>query len=83
MVEITSGTAIMIYLGLTLSVLLGLWLYQHYYRLQKKPIISSQKLLICEYCQTAYVEDISKKVTQCPECRSYNKNNSYRDRKRD
>lgn len=77
MFEITSGTAIMIYLGITLGTILCLWIAQHYYRRQKKPITSSQKLLLCEYCQFAYLADISKEVTQCPQCHSYNKNNRY------
>lgn len=67
----------MIYLGLTLSAILFLWMAQHYQRRQKKTILSAQKLLLCEYCKCAYVGEISKNITQCPLCHSYNKNNHY------
>lgn len=77
MIEIAPNTAIMIYLAITLSTILSLWLYAHLVKRNKKIITTKQHLLICEYCQCAYVEDNTKDVTKCPDCQSFNKNNKY------
>lgn len=73
MIELTSSTAAMLYLCMTLSVLLGLWAYQHYRSRRQKIVIIEQKLAVCEYCHFAYLADLSKNVTQCPQCRCFNK----------
>ncbi|MEC7838897.1 MAG: hypothetical protein VX777_02525 [Chlamydiota bacterium] len=78
MIQVAPNTAIMIYLALTLSSILGVWIFSHLTRRQHKIITTENQLRICEYCQCAYVDDISKEVTQCPECKSFNKNNQYR-----
>lgn len=74
MIELSASTAFMLYLGITLLVLLALWLYEH---LQPRGhhILESTKplLLTCEFCHHVYLEDPTKLVTQCPQCKSYNK----------
>lgn len=77
MIEVAPNTAIMIYLAIFLAVIMGLWLNTHVVKRNKKIVTTEQKLLVCEYCQCAYVEDLAKEVTKCPECQSYNKNNLY------
>lgn len=72
MIEISPNTAMMLYLGLTLGVLLGVWLAHHFFSKKEKISIIEQELLICEYCHCAYLEDLGKKITQCPQCHSYN-----------
>lgn len=73
MIALTSTTAAMLYLCLTLSVLLGIWTYNHYQSRRKKIIIVEQELAVCEYCHFAYLIDLSKQVTQCPQCTCFNK----------
>lgn len=77
MIEVAPNTAIMIYLALTLATIFGLWVYTHLIKRKEKVLTTTKQLLVCEYCQCAYVEDQSKEVTECPECHSYNKNNKY------
>lgn len=78
MIELTATTAAMLYLCLTLSVLFGLWTYHHYRSRHKKITTLDQELLVCEYCHAAYLGDIAKDVSQCPQCSCYNKQNTYR-----
>jgi predicted Zn-ribbon and HTH transcriptional regulator len=78
MIEVAPNTAITIYLAIFLTVIMGLWLYTHLTKRHKKIIMTEQHLLICEYCQCAYVEDHTKEVTKCPDCQSFNKNNLYK-----
>lgn len=77
MITVSTTTAMMLYLCLTLVVLLGLWTYQHYRLRTKKIEITEQELFVCEYCLFVYLEEKTKNVTQCPQCQSYNKNNNY------
>lgn len=77
MIEVAPNTAIMLYLAISLTAILGLWLYSHASKRKKKIVTSEQRLLVCEYCHCAYVEDLTKEVTKCPDCNSFNKNNPY------
>lgn len=76
MIELTSATAIMLYLCLTLMALMGIWLDHHYRSRRKKVIISEHTLFVCEYCSFAYLSDIGSKVTLCPQCHCYNKHDT-------
>lgn len=73
MIELEPHIAIMLYLAVTMGSVLSLWFVRHMKQRNKKLVISEQKLIVCEYCRSAYMEQISKKVTKCPECLSYNK----------
>lgn len=77
MITLLPATAAMLYLLMTLTVLLGLWISQHYKTRGKKLSLEEHELLICEYCHNAYLGNKIKTVTQCPQCKSYNKNNRY------
>lgn len=77
MIELTLMTALLLYLGLTLAIVLGLWTYHHYCTRSKQILSGEQQLRICEYCHYTYLADSIKTVTQCPQCKSYNKNNSF------
>lgn len=73
MIELTPAAACTLYLGATLATLLGLWIYHHYQSRHKKIITFAQKLHVCEYCHFAYLAELGKDVTQCPQCQSFNK----------
>lgn len=75
MIELSANTAVMLYLCLTLAILLGLWLKHHYYSRRKKIVTIEQELRVCEYCHFVYLDDDFKEVTQCPQCRLFNKYN--------
>ncbi len=78
MIPISQTTAVMLYLSMTLMIILGLWGYHHYRSRKKKVIVSEEALFICEYCHFAYLSDFTKKVTKCPACHSYNKDNQFK-----
>jgi len=78
MIELSTNTACMLYLGLTLAIVFGIWTYNHYNSRQQKIVIAEQELLVCEYCHFAYLGDLGKPLTQCPQCHSFNKSNRYR-----
>lgn len=73
MIEVSPSTGVMLYLGITLFFILGLWGFNHYRTRKHSLKLEAQKLLICEYCHFAYLEDRVSQVTQCPQCRSFNK----------
>lgn len=77
MIELSWNQAFMIYLLFCLASLLTLWLIQHFLQKKKKLELIEDTLHVCEYCQTAYLEDRSKAVTRCPHCKSFNKNNPF------
>lgn len=72
MIEINSNTAVIIYLGLCLFSILGIWGWQHFYRRNRKIILAQKKLTVCEYCHFAYLDNGIKNVTKCPQCQSFN-----------
>ena len=72
MIELSTNTAMMIYLTITLSIILGLWISHHYKSKKRKIVTADQRLHRCEYCHFAYLEFDFKKITQCPQCNLYN-----------
>lgn len=80
MISLSPNTALMLYLCLTLAILFGVWLSNHYKTRRKKIVLAEEHLLVCEYCHCAYLAQAEKQVTQCPQCNSYNKNNSYKNK---
>lgn len=73
MIELTPTTACTLYLSATLAFILSLWIYHHYQSRHNKLITVAQELFICEYCHFAYLGELGKEVTQCPQCASFNK----------
>jgi len=72
-IELNLNTALMLYLGVTMGILLSLWIFSHYSSRRQKISIIEQELLICEYCHCAYLSDLNKTISQCPQCQSFNK----------
>lgn len=77
MIEVSSGTAVVLYLSLTILTVLAAWGYQHCRR-RPKLELAAQQLYICEYCCCIYLGSRLKSISRCPECQSLNKNNPYR-----
>lgn len=78
MIELTPQAALMLYLLLTITFLLGLWTYSHYSTRRKKIFTAPKELYVCEYCTMVYMCEAHQSVTQCPECKSFNKGNKYK-----
>lgn len=75
MIELSANTALMLYLLITTAILLSIWSFYHYSRRSKQSIPLEQQLYICEYCHFVYLEEMTKQVTKCPQCQSFNKDN--------
>jgi len=71
-IEISPNTAVLLYLGLCLFIILAIWGWQHFSKRNKKLNLTEKKLVICEFCHYAYLDMGIKKVTKCPQCQSYN-----------
>jgi ribosomal protein L37AE/L43A len=78
MIEVSPATGVMLYLGLTLFLIFGLWGFNHYRTRKHHLKLEAQQLLVCEYCHFAYLEGLELQVTQCPQCHSFNKSNAYK-----
>lgn len=72
MIPLSTNAAAMLYLCLTLSTLFGFWLNHHYRARKRKIVLVEEKLHVCEYCRYAYLKKLSKKISQCPQCQSFN-----------
>lgn len=72
MIEVSLTTALMIYLCLTLGTLLAIWGIHHYLSRKSKLDVAQHQLYVCEYCQFCYLDEQSKAVTRCPQCKSFN-----------
>jgi len=77
MIELSTTAAIILYLSLTIIVIFGFWVASLVRSRQKKIDLIEKRLLVCEYCQCAYLETVEKSVTQCPQCQSFNENNPF------
>lgn len=76
MIELSANTALMLYLLWTLTWLLGIWGFHHYRTKNRKILPDEQQMFVCEFCHYVYMNDEYKNVTKCPQCLSYNKNNT-------
>lgn len=75
MIELSTTTAFMLYLIATLSPLLILWAYQHFQTRKHKIATEENDLRICEFCHFCYLGNRGAALSQCPQCRSFNKTN--------
>lgn len=77
MIELTFATGFMLYLGLTLMSVLGVWIYSHYHTRRRVFFPIEKTLFLCEFCHYAYVDESVKKLNRCPQCGLINKKNEY------
>lgn len=73
MIELSTTTALMLYLTVTLGPLLFVWAYQHFKNRKKKIVIQSKVLCVCEFCHFCYLGEIGSSLSKCPQCHSFNK----------
>lgn len=73
MIELSLDTIFLIYLGITLSTILGVWTHSHYKK--KKEILYSpeESSYRCEFCHFVYLTEETQDLNRCPQCGLYNK----------
>lgn len=72
MIELSQATALLLYFGVTLLSIMGVWLASHYRSRKRNFMPLEKELVVCEFCLFAYLDIGSKKITRCPRCESYN-----------
>ncbi|MDR3624081.1 MAG: hypothetical protein P4L16_02950 [Chlamydiales bacterium] len=80
MFTVSSSISFTLYLGIFLLLLLALWLIDNKRHSKKTKLPPLSELFICEYCHFPYLDRIDKDVTMCPQCKSFNKNNRYKNK---
>src|ERR1700722_4005455 len=73
MISVDKATALMLYLGVFLSLCLGAWLFSHMKGRRKVSLPPLYQLTTCEYCAYAYLSETGKPITTCPQCNSFNR----------
>lgn len=71
MIDVSSETAFTLYLGITLGMVLGIWIYHHFRSRKRKIRTVHQKLTTCEYCHFAFLTNPDRPIAKCPQCQSY------------
>jgi hypothetical protein len=78
MIQISATLALTLYLSLFLLTLLLLWILHNKKKMKSLKIEPLTKLFVCEFCKYPYLDKSSKKITECPQCKSFNKENDYK-----
>lgn len=68
MIELTWDTALLLYLLFALGALFGVWLFSHFSHKKKKIILSTDHIIICEYCHNTFAAKRGEKLSRCPTC---------------
>lgn len=74
-INITS--ALLIYFGLLIFLILGLWFWTHFKERRQEAPPPYYALAICEYCSFSYLAPQNKPINKCPQCQGLNKENYY------
>jgi hypothetical protein len=80
MIELNTDTACMLYLGLMLMVILGIWLGRHFFSKDRPHSTSSIKRYRCEFCGFSYLEEGALPLSRCPQCSMISEVKPYRNR---
>ncbi|MBS0654248.1 MAG: hypothetical protein JSR46_00580 [Verrucomicrobia bacterium] len=72
MIELPADIACLIYLGIAVTVLLGIWLYSHLASRKKKQVEFPLQYHSCEFCNFTYLENPAEKLSRCPQCNLLN-----------
>lgn len=81
MIELSFNRLCLIYLSCTLISIAIIGITSSIRKKQKIRVVDAL-LLVCEFCQHAYIEDKDLEVTTCPQCQLLNKNNGYKKKKK-
>lgn len=73
MIELSLTSAFLIYFSVALLGIFSLWVIGNK---KSRTIYSSlyhQEIQRCEYCHYPYLKEKTEQISQCPQCRSFNK----------
>ncbi len=78
MISVDPSKALILYLMFFFITLLFLWLKSNKKRTKAIKVKPFSVLYLCYYCTFVYLDKNHKKITQCPQCKSFNKDNCYK-----
>ncbi len=72
MIEISLGTAMLLYSSILLTGALVLWLYMEVKEQRRHFEVNNQFIWRCAICTYVYLDDEAEKFSACPRCNSIN-----------
>lgn len=73
MIKLDISTAVLLYVMSSLAVMFFLWIFYERSASFPKFIREEADIWECSICSYAYVDSTHHEISQCPQCRSYNK----------
>ena len=72
MIRVDLSLLFFIYLLLSLGAIIALWIWFELTHPSRRLTPYSKKVYRCGICTFNYIDDVDKKITQCPRCLSFN-----------
>lgn len=73
MIPVDISTAIVLYVMASLFILFFLWIFLEKKSALPKFVRPEADVWECRICAYTYVDSTHQEISQCPQCRSYNK----------
>jgi predicted Zn-ribbon and HTH transcriptional regulator len=73
MIELSTDTACLLYLGLAVVTVFTIWLRAHLASRKKKIVEFAFKHHTCEFCHFTYLENPTTELSRCPQCQLINR----------
>lgn len=73
MIRLDVSTAVFFYIMSTLLVVFVLWIFFERKTIFPKFVLEKADVWECSICAYIYVDSTHHEISQCPQCRSYNK----------
>jgi Zn finger protein HypA/HybF involved in hydrogenase expression len=77
-INLEASSALILYLCCSIAAIFLIWANDHFLKKKKPSIAPAESLFLCEYCHFLYLASQEKPVTECPQCGSLNKKNSFK-----
>lgn len=72
MIAISFNTALALYSGILLLLALAVWLWTEFRTRHVQRSMEEQYRWRCAFCGFTYLDDSGERLTQCPQCESWN-----------
>lgn len=73
MIPVDISTAVLIYLCVTLVVVMFVWVRFERSGAFKKYTVHPKEVWNCSVCTYTYVDSLHQELSQCPQCKSWNR----------
>ena len=73
MISVELPIAFLLYLGLFLALILGLWVRQESRARRRRVLPPPRVVVACEYCLKEYTRPFERPISRCPQCQALNR----------